>query len=346
MSKRMWIIILIAVAAMAAYKFWPKGADNVADPAADTLTVSTVQPVTQTLPETLRLNGKIQPRHDVVVTTELTGVRLAEVRAEVGDFVKAGQILARLDVRSQQTQLGQVQAAYDRALDEYQRVENIKDSGAISQAEVKEKQTALASAQAQLEEAKLGTARGVIRAQRAGRIYERNATAGALVNDTPLFRIIGDNQVEAVATVAEQDLGRLQVSQTAMIRVNGQTEPIEGQIRAVSPAVNQQTRSAMVFISLPDSAAFPVGVFAETEVNLGDITGATLPATAVMEDDKGAYVWVVGTSNTLARQPVTVKRRLTKNTVVEPFGNAQVVARAGAFVKAGETVNPTPEQGL
>jgi HlyD family secretion protein len=341
MNKIIWAIIILALGAyFFMYLMREKDADTPVV-VADRLTVSTIKPQEKTLEDIIRITGATIPRHDILVTTELNGVRVKELLADVGDEVKAGQVLARLDTRTQQNELEQIQNDYARALDEYKRISSIKDSGAVSKESVVQKRTAMQSAKARRDEAKLSIERGVITSPIDGKIYERTINVGGMINgDTPLFRLIGGNDVEIEATIPESDIGRLQIGQKALIKLTGFDGAIQGQIRLISPAINKDTRSASVRIMMISETAIPAGLFADVVIILGKIAGVSIPSTALQEDEKGNFVWVISDGNKIRRQDVTVKNRLLDDIVIESIGDVTLVARAGAFVKEGEIVTP------
>jgi HlyD family secretion protein len=341
MNKIIWAVVIIAVGAYLLTHMMPKKETAAPVVVADRLTVSTVKPQEKTLEDIMRLTGATIPRNDILITTELNNVRVAELLADVGDDVKAGQVLARLDTSSQKNELGQIQSDYTRALDEFKRISSIKDTGAVSKESVVQKRTAMESAKARLDEAKLNIERGVITAPSDGKIYERNINVGGIINgDTPLFRLIGGNDVEVEATIPEADIGRLQIGQKVRIMLTGFNDVIEGQIRLISPAINKDTRSASIRITIASANQIPSGLFADAEITLGDITGVSIPFATLQEDESGSFVWVIGEENKIRRQDVVVKKRLQDDVMIEPIGNVTLVARAGAFVKEGEIVTP------
>lgn len=341
MNKIIWAVIILAVGGYIAINTLQNKSSPPPNAAVDRLTVTTVKPVDKTLQDVMRVTGATIPRHDVSVTTELSGVRAVEILADVGDEVKAGQILARVDTSSQKYQLEQIQSDYNRALDEFKRINSIKDSGAVSKESVVQKRTAMEAAKARLDDAKLTIERGEIKAPRDGIVYERNINVGGMISgDMPLFRLIGSNEIEVEANVPEADLGRLKIGQASQITVTGFDEALAGEVRLISPNVHKDTRTAFIRVAIQSDKLIPANVFADVEIILGNITGVSIPTTALQQDSQGAYVWVVGENNALTRRDVIVTKLLTNDVLIEPIGDVMIVARAGSFVKEGEVVNP------
>lgn len=344
MNKIVWGLIILIIGGYLVMDILPDKTTAVSQPVSDRLTVTAIKPEEKVLQDVMRVTGETIPRYDIAITTELSAVRVMELLVDVGDEVKTGQILARLDTSSQQNQLEQSQSDYNRALDEFKRINSIKDSGAVSKESVVQKRTAMEAARARLDDAKLNIERGKIKAPTNGKIYERTINVGGIINsDKPLFRLIGSNKIDVEAKVPEADLGRLQVGQAAQIRITGYDKAHSGEVRLISPVVNKDTRTALVRIMVKTEKPMPAGVFADAEIILGNTAGVSIPATALQQDDQGTYVWVVGEKSALLRREVKVKKRLTKDILIEPIGDVLIVARSGSFVKEGEIVNTVTE---
>jgi len=84
------------------------------------------------------------------------------------------------------------------------------------------------------------------------------------------------------------------------------------------------------------------GAFARADVTISDAERAVLPQTAVLTDDKGSYVLIVGADNKIQRRAVHVSGIVPNGvTIAESLGaDTQVVKMAGAFLQVGESVKP------
>ena len=94
------------------------------------VTMATATPKNVT--ETVTINGTIAPRDDIIISTELTGLRVLSVSADEGDTVKKGQILAVLDNNMLINDGRQLKADLDKAAADYQRAQSVIKNGAIS----------------------------------------------------------------------------------------------------------------------------------------------------------------------------------------------------------------------
>lgn len=333
------IIVLIVIAiGYAGYRLLTK--EKVEKPSTD-LTVTVVEPVQKILQTQLSLTGITIPREEVLVITELSNLRVREVRADVGDTVKKGQILAVLDGESLKNQQNDLQAEYERARDDYARVEGIKDTGAVSRQSVTQKRLAMQSARAKLQDAQLNLRRGNILSPVNGIIYERSAAIGALVSASePLYRIARQGEIEVQISVPEADLTSLTRGQQVTIKLTGHSEEISGTLRLITPKVDNATRTANARISLPKGVSTAIGLFAEARIITGEQQGITLPASALQQDSQGSYVWQLDEKQKAVRLPIKVILRNDVDMIIEdiPTGSV-IVARAGSFIKEGDHVN-------
>jgi HlyD family secretion protein len=339
MIKRIIIIVIVIAAAYGGIKWLGKSMhETPANVAA--LSVTVVSPQEGSIAQHLSVTGMTIPREEIVVITELSGLRVKEVVADVGDSVKKGQRLAVLDGESLSNQLAQLQSDYDRAADEFRRVNAIKNTGAVSRESVTQKRTAMQSAKAKLEDARLNLKRSTISASEAGVVFERKATLGALVNaNEPLFRIAQKGFIEVEASVPESDLHHLKIGQRVDIDLAGVSAPIPGKIRLISPRVDSATRTANIRVSMPKESTVPVGLFANATITTSERKGIILPATSIQQDSNGSFVWKLDEDKKAVRLPVTVMLRDSDSVMAKDIPtDIVVIARAGAFIKEGDAV--------
>jgi HlyD family secretion protein len=110
----------------------------------------------------------------------------------------------------------------------------------------------------------------------------------------------------------------------------------------VAPTVDAATRNALVYVDLPPGAqgAVKAGMFARGEFDLGERSGATVPATAVQLRDGFATAFTVEADNKVRQRKLQVGRRVGDRIEVLAGldANARVVVAGGAFLADGDTV--------
>lgn len=318
--------------------------------------VSFVIPAKAPVATNVTFTGAIAARHDLPIGVE-EGGRIAAVLVEAGDRVRRGQVLARLDtsvvvsqVASLRAQLEQARAEAVLAKNELGRAEQIADSvGALSQSEVDRRRSEVATrnarvqaALAQLAEQQARLGRTEIRAPADGIVLTRTAEVGqtATPGGPALFRLGRGGEVEMRGQVSEQDLPKLEVGQPARVRITGVTDVFEGKVRLLGAVIDPQTRLGEIRVALEPHPNLRPGAFARGEVELGREARPVLPQTAVLADNAGNYVLVIGAENRVTRRPVAVAGTNERGVIIASglAGDERVVSTAGAFLREGEVV--------
>jgi HlyD family secretion protein len=360
-------LIAIAIACMAAMTtvltFAARAADEkkVAAPK-PALTVNVTQALSANIPLRLSANGNIAPWQEASIGTEANGLRLAEVRVNVGDSVKRGQVLATFAPDSIQADVAQIKASVaeaeanlSEAAANAQRARDLQTTGALSASQINQYLTAERTAQARLQAQRAAAQVQGLRLKQTqvlapdnGIISARSATVGAVLPaGQELFRMIRGGRLEWRAEVPGADLSRLKPGMEVRLNVNAantSSAPIVGKVRMVAPTVDAQTRNGLVYVDLTSPGEARSGMFARGDFDIGEGSGLTLPQTAVQLRDGFNYVLRVGqvTDNTskVSEVKVTTGRRVGNR--IEITGGldaaARVVASGAGFLADGDTV--------
>jgi HlyD family secretion protein len=304
------------------------------------LSVSVVAAAQKTVDDDIRVIGTVVPRENVVVMSELSGLRVRAVYVDTGDYVKKGQPLALLDGESLSIDSQSLRTEYERTRDEYDRIKEMLAMGIVSKEFGRQRQAAFEVARAKLSAAQLNVNRTQIVAPTDGLIYERMATIGGLNSASePLFRIAKEGKVEMEASVPEALVRRLKPGMPVTVTVAGENAAMAGSVRLITPVVDKTRRATGVRISFERDRAAPVGVFCDASITVAKVSGSVVPGTALQQDALGTFVWQVGPESVVARKPVTVAMRTAGSVVIkESLEGPPIVAKAGAFLKEGDLV--------
>jgi RND family efflux transporter MFP subunit len=321
------------------------------------LTVTTGKPQTTRIAQRLSANGNITAWQEASVGAESNGLRLTEVRVNVGDAVKAGQVLATFAAETIQADVGQARAglmeaeanAADAAANA-DRARGLQSSGALSAQQIAQYLTAEQTARARVEAARATLAAQQLRlnftrvlAPDSGIISSRTATVGAVVGaGTELFRMIRQGRLEWRAEVTSTELARISAGTTAMVTTASGAQ-IKGRVRMIGPTVDPQTRNALVYVDLPASqqaGAAKAGMFARGEFELGSSDALTVPQQAVVVRDAFSYVFRLGENSRVLQVKVETGRRTGDRVEILKGidANATVVVNGAGFLNDGDVV--------
>jgi len=149
-------------------------------------------------------------------------------------------------------------------------------------------------------------------------------------------------EMELRARLAEQDLAQLAVGVPAEVTPVGSSRSFSGQIWQLSPVIDPQTRQGTARIALAYDPALRPGGFAAAQIRSGSAEASLLPESAVLSDDEGNYVYVVGKNDRVQRRPVTTGQVSDKGiTILKGLsGTEQIVLSAGGFLNPGDQIIP------
>jgi RND family efflux transporter MFP subunit len=323
-----------------------------------TPTVSVVEPGRTTITGLINATGSLAATHEVAVGVVGEGGRVISVPVQIGDWVRRGQVLAVIDrsVQNEQAagsaaQIQVAQANAELAQSNLDRALKLVDRGFISKADVDRltstRDAAIAQvkvAQASYRELLARNARLNIVAPVSGLILDRKVEVGQVLaaGSSSPFTMAQDGQMELLAKVGEDDLGTIAVGATARVTPVGTDKAFTGQIWKKEPTIDQTDRQGIVRIALPYDPAIHPGGFASAVIQGGTVVAPRLPESAIMSDEKGNYVYVVGRGNKIERRAVKTGTVTDEGTAIVSglSGSERVVLRAGGFLNPGDTIRP------
>ncbi|PKO86932.1 MAG: efflux transporter periplasmic adaptor subunit [Betaproteobacteria bacterium HGW-Betaproteobacteria-12] len=332
-----------------------EGSADTAPPAAKpALTVSLVTPTLAEWPGLLVANGNVVAWQEAVIGAEVANYRIAEVRVEVGDRVRRGDVLARIASDTVASELAEAsaaaaeaEAAVAEATGNAERARELLAKGFYStqlhaQYQSAERMAAarLAAARARQQAAQLKMNKTAVLAPDDGLISARRATVGSLTQPgEELFRLIRGGRLEWRAEVPSADLLRVPVGTVARLTgPNGGT--VSGTVRAVAPSVDAQTRNGLIYVDLPATDAVRAGMFARGEFELGRTPALSLPQTAVVLREGFAYVFRLEGTDRVAQTKVELGRRAGERVEILAGlkADVRVVENGAGFLADGDVV--------
>lgn len=322
------------------------------------LAVTLVAPRMIDWPRLIDASGGLFAWQEGVIAAETGGIRVVEVAVDVGDKVRHGQVLARLDestvkaeLAQQEARVAQIRAALAEAQANGDRARSIKNKGAMSEQQINQYLIAeegakanLAAAVAALEMERIRLDHTRVLAVDDGVISARGATLGTVVQTgTELFRLVRQGRVEWRAEVTSEQLAQVRPGQEAKVRLPGGAS-VTGKVRIVSPTLDANTRYGLVYVDLPNDSPARPGMFAQGTIRVGASEALTLPESAVVLRDGSSYVFEVLEGDRIAQRKVETGRRAAGRVEILSGldAQAQVVESGGAFLNDGDLVRVEP----
>jgi HlyD family secretion protein len=366
------LVILGAAAAGAACGNADSAAAATAAPAEHRIDVPAITVGVADIESTLQITGSLTPQARVGVMAKLPGT-LSRVTVQLGDRVRAGQVVASLDRREIDAQVDaalaavnvakagveSAEAALANAVLEHERAQNLFDRGAIPRQRLDSAQTARRSSTAQrdLATASLTQAEAALRRAREiqrdatltspveGVIVERNYDAGSLVGpgDDPVVVVADLRVMKLEAGVSELEAGRLRVGMKARVAVQARPgEVFEGELAAIAPEVDARNRHFAIEIRVPNpTGALLSGMYGTAALPLERAAQVVAVPRDAITTRGGARIALRIDKDTVQEVPVT--EGLTDGTLVQVSGLSTgdtIISDARREVGAGVKVNP------
>lgn len=335
----------------------PAAAQSAAKPS---LTVSLTPASSGQMPVTLLANGSVAAWQEASVGAQVSGLRIEELHAQVGDTVKRGQLLATLssdaieaDLALARAMLAEATAVAAEASANADRARVVQGTGALSAQQINQFLTGEMTAKARVESAKaqrdvqqLRLNHTRIVAPDSGIVSARMASVGAVVGaGADLFRLIRQGRLEWRGEVTAAELGRITPGTRVTLTAPG-GDTAQGKVRLISPTVDAQTRSGLVYVDFaaPKTAdktsTFKPGVFARGELALGQVTALTVLQTAVVVRDGFSYVYQVNADNRVRQLKVKTGAMVGDRIEIVSGVKAdqKLVASGASFLSDGDLV--------
>ncbi len=289
------------------------------------------------------------------------GGKLTQRQAELGQRVKVGQVLAQLDPKDYQlaadaarAQLAAAATNRDLASADYKRYKELKEQNFISGAQLEQRDSALKSAQAQVQQAQAqlssqGNQAAYTRlvSDVAGVVTAIAAEPGQVVAaGTPVVRVARDGARDVVFVVPEDRVAAVTLGSAVEVRVWASKTTLEGKVREVAASADPMTRTFQVKVAIDEKTAPALGTTVSVLPKALSHAGTPvlkLPTSALKQEANGrTAVWLVDPATmTVKSQPVVVATADGNLTVIasglQP--GMQVVAAGVHVLSEGQKVS-------
>ena len=237
----------------------------------------------------------LEARAESMVVAKTSGIALS-VGVEVGDEVRAGDVLVRLDGARAALQAAQTAAQMRKLESNYARSTQLAAQQLVSANDNEQLRFDLENARAANRLANLELSWTSVTAPISGVVAERMIKPGNFVQaNTPILRIVDDARLEAELNVPERELATLEAGLPVTLVVDalpGRT--FEGRIDRVSPVVDAGSGTFRVIAAFEGKGDLKPGMFGRISIDYDERADAlTVPRAALLEDDAEPAVFVV-----------------------------------------------------
>src|SRR5262245_49631842 len=325
-------MLALAVALVALLAWWRIGRP---------IEVVTVAPVRGTAVEIVYATGAVEPERWAKVASLIRDRIVDFCRCE-GKTVARGDVLVRLDDREPKAQLQELKAREEFAKREMARVTDLLGRGVASTQAFERISTDLRQVQAlisvQMEKLNAYT----ITSPMDGVVLRRDGEIGEIAEPGQvLFRVGVPKPLQVVAEVNEEDIPRVAVGQTVLLRTDAFAgQRLDGKVYEITPMGDAIARTYRIRIALPDDTPLQIGMSVEANIVTREKAGALLiPADALV----GSQVLIVAGDRVQRRQvEIGIRASRTVEVVSGLREDERVASPALADLADGSRVRVRP----
>jgi len=322
-GKRLWVIAALVLVILVGVltSCGKKAADKSKTAGVEARPVDIITLKTDKASRYSELSGTLQPVEEAALSFEAAG-RILEMAYKEGDQISPGAIMARLDateyslqVAQAKTGLDKAQVGYQKAKDDFARLESLYSQGALSKSDFESAQNRFAVAEKDyfyaqqaysLTGAGSGSAKNQLKAPVGGTVIAKLSSVGQLVGlGTPVYRIGRVDTLKVILPVPDREISTWKTGDTVDLTLYGKNRP--GRVARVFPTTNQGTGTIGVEITIENSGRewFPGQVVRAVRA-VETKEGLFLPAEAVMSrGEEKPYVFLAA-GDKAVKTPVTV----------------------------------------
>lgn len=329
--------LVVAVGAVLAISFSEKaesGDQSKTGSIATTFSVSTATVKKQDVSESVSVVGTIAANNDVVVMSETQG-RVVNVRAEVGDFKKAGSVLVEIDSEMKEAAYSAAKVSYEKSKKDLDRYESLFKEGSVSDSQIEQARWTYQTAKSQYIIARRQFNDTKITTPISGVVAARYVNLGSMVVGAPqatqIANIVDISTLKARVNVAEKDVFRLAVGDKVEITTDVFPNTVfTGVISTISSKGDEAHTYPVEVVLENNKKQLKAGMFAQLTFSPHSTNSAlVVPREAIIGSLKNAQVYTVSNNVATLRSVVTGKEVGTDIEIVKGLNEGEVIVVNG-----------------
>lgn len=285
--------------------------------------------------------GTVESARSVTLVTNNPGT-IGEFRLKAGDRVRAGQVVAKVESQSIRSAYLSAQSTLEQARDGYDRLSKAYESGSVPEVKMVELRTKLTTAQAAFDAAQKALWHCTVTAPFSGVVSEsfaENGTEAGLA--APLVRIVDTEALEISFPVPENEVSSMKAGDRLSVEVPAVGCSFDAVLKSKGVVASRLSHSYDCVASVPAGiAGLMPGMVCKLRVRTLASGALVIPASAVLTDGNGRYVWTVDENNVVGREYIKVGGYSGRGIVVEEGldGVSGVIVEGGRKVSTGMKV--------
>jgi membrane fusion protein (multidrug efflux system) len=312
----------------------------------EAISVQVVRPMGSEIEDVLHFIGELRADKEAKLDFNYSG-RIAALDYEVGERVKRGAVMARLEQEEIRARLEQAKAAHEKAKADLDRVERLHAQEIVSDDRLESARVAAKSSRAAYVMAQEALKNSSVIAPFSGSVAEKNGEVGeyynAMMGGPPVYRLVKVDTVKAIIGVPESEVPRVKVGQDARLIIETYPDRVFwGTVTRVGLDIDRYSRTLEVEISAANpEGLLKAGMLADIELVVERRQDAlTIPQKAVIRDMGLEHVFVVKDGQAVKREVVSGAVQNGRIEIREGLTDHDQVIVEGQFgLKEGDRVS-------
>lgn len=237
----------------------------------------------------------LEARGEAQVVSKTSGIAL-QVLVDVGQHVRAGQVLLRIDRDRATLQVAQASSQVGKLEANYRRAVQLAEQKMVSANDVDQLRFDLANAREQLRMAQLELSYGSVTAPISGVIASRDIKPGNFVQiNSPIFTVVDTSRLEATLNVPEREIETIRPGQPVDLAIDALPgRSFAGTVDRVSPVVDAGSGTFRTIVAFDGNSALQPGMFGRIRIRYDQRADAlVIPREALLDDEGDPAVFVV-----------------------------------------------------
>ncbi|MEJ2116450.1 MAG: efflux RND transporter periplasmic adaptor subunit [Alphaproteobacteria bacterium] len=313
--------------------------------------VEVTQPSRGPAVQAVYATGTVEAGTTIRIAPQQAG-RIVELKADEGNAVKTGDVLARLDDSDKRAAAAELDARLKYAEQQFERINALVKGGWVTRDKLDQARSEMNAARHAAQRTKEQLGFMTLKAPADGRVIRRDGEVGDYIpiNQTVFYLAKAGEPRRITADVDEEDIPLVKTGQKVLIRSDAFPDQVfKGIVAEITPKGDPVARSYRVRITLPAETVLRIGMTAETNIITKEKKNALqVPSSAIVANGHNtgqaksahAALWLVRDGH-LVRQPVEVGIRGRMRTeIVQGLGDEDlVVATPAQDLQEGTSVN-------
>ncbi|MDA7946169.1 MAG: efflux RND transporter periplasmic adaptor subunit [Hyphomicrobiaceae bacterium] len=290
--------------------------------------------------------GHAEPNRTVTVRAETAG-QVEQIVKDEGATVSAGDVIVRLEVKDRAALLERAKARVREQENAHEASQKLGEKGYQTQRRSDETYSALQTAKAEMEEARIALENTEIRAPFDGVVMTSDVEIGTYADVNGEIATIVDNDPLVISVrIPQHDITSIQVGRTASVTF-ATGEKREGRVNYVAPRADIDTRTFRVEVQVANpEGKIPSGISVEAKIPTGSVFAQFVSPATLSLNDKGVLgVKTVDADNKVRFHPAKIVRSDVDGVWLTGLDDeARIITVGAGFVRVGDEVKPVLEK--